>query len=35
MSHFNNELRKGHNVFNGAAGPASGSDSSIQIFGTP
>lgn len=35
MSHFNNEVRKGPNVFIGAAGPASGSDSSIQTFGTP
>jgi hypothetical protein len=35
MSHFQNELRRGHNVFNGAAGPVSGSDSSMQTFGTP
>jgi hypothetical protein len=35
MSQFQNELRKGHKVFNGAAGPASGSDSSMQTFGTP
>lgn len=34
MSHFN-DIRKGPNIFNGAAGPASGSDSSIQTFGTP
>ncbi len=34
MSQFN-DIRKGPNIFNGAAGPASGSDSSMQTFGTP
>jgi hypothetical protein len=36
MSIYNNDVKIGPNLFNvGAAGPASGSDSSMQTFGTP